>query len=291
MQNGLNWVTLSRVYPPLQTKDPTLVQAEVQDAYCGCFGDADRLYVPRVFGWAIECFTGGYRDYQPIDAKYHDFEHTLQGTLCMLRLLRNRHRAGAQPVIHRRGFELGLVAILLHDTGYLKRRGDTGGTGAKYTLVHVTRSTEFAALLLGEKGWRAEDIRAVQNMIRCTGVNVDLKAIPFQDEVERLVGYALGTADLLGQMAAEDYTDKLPILYQEFAESAQFNGTKNMFESAADLVRKTPGFWQYYVLPKITKDFLSIHEYLRDPYPSGSNSYVARVEANIARLQAQPVPA
>src|SRR5262245_13466870 len=152
------------MYPIVVTKDPTAVQLEVQNAYLKMFPDGDRLFVPRVFGWAIECFTGNYHDYQAVDAKYHDFEHTLQGTLCMARLLLGRYRAGAQPVIGRHLFELGLIAILLHDTGYLKKKSDTEGTGAKYTATHVDRSAEFAEELMSEKGFGARDIKAVQNM-------------------------------------------------------------------------------------------------------------------------------
>ena len=40
-------------------------------------------------------FGGTYRDYQAIDAHYHDLEHTMQGVLCMARLLRGRHRREA----------------------------------------------------------------------------------------------------------------------------------------------------------------------------------------------------
>src|SRR5262249_62118285 len=140
-------------------------------------------------------------DYQPVDALYHDFEHTLQGTLCMARLLRGRHHAGAQPRLTERMFRLGVLAILLHDTGYLKKREDTEGTGAKYTVTHVERSAEFADQLLADKGFVPTDIKAVQNMIHCTGVDATLSVIPFQSELEKVVGYALGTADLLGQMA------------------------------------------------------------------------------------------
>ena len=64
-------------------------------------------------------------------------------------------------------------------------------------------------------------------MIRYTGVNVDLAGLRFHDEMERIVGYSLGTADLLRQMAASDYVEKLPILYQEFAESERFNAGSN----------------------------------------------------------------
>src|SRR6266705_1959297 len=163
--------------PPVVTRDPTCVEVEVQAAYLGMFPDGNRLFVQQVFGWAIDCFTGCYRDYQPVDARYHDFEHTLQGTLCMARLLRGRYLAGAQPVLTQRMVQLAFLAILLHDTGYLKKRDDSEGTGAKYTVTHVDRSAEFAAQLLTDKGFAASEIISVQNMIHCTGVDANLKAI------------------------------------------------------------------------------------------------------------------
>ena len=87
------------MYSPVVTKDPIAVQAKVQAAYLTIFPEGDRLFVPQVFGWAIDCFKGKYKDYQAVDARYHDFEHTLQGTLCMTRLLLGRHLAGAKPAL------------------------------------------------------------------------------------------------------------------------------------------------------------------------------------------------
>jgi hypothetical protein len=255
------------------------------------FPEGDPTFIPRAFSWANDCFTGRYPGYQPIDALYHDFEHTLQVTLCMVRLLRARHRVeAARPRLTQRMFELGLLAILLHDTGYLKRRGDNKGTGAKYTLIHVDRSGKFAEKFLRERGFSMADIHAVQDMIHCTGVNVDLKTIPFESRPERIVGFALSTGDLLGQMAAEDYVDRLPELYREFEEATEHEkgGSKGsapgMFAGAEDLMRKTPGFWQYYVLPKINKEFLGLYKYLSEPFPDGPNDYVQRIEANIAKV-------
>ena len=277
------------MYPPVVTKDPTAVEVEVQAACRTMFPEADPLFVPRAFGWAIECFTGNYRDYQAVDARYHDFEHTLQGTLCLARLLRGRHAAGAQPQLTQRMFQLSLVAILLHDTGYLKKRGDRDGTGAKYTVTHVHRSADFAAQLLPEKGFTPADIKAVQNMICCTGVNAALSVIPFQSDMEKVAGFALGTADLLGQMAAEDYVDKLPVLYAEFAEAARHSKDRThfiaMFSSAEDLMRKTPAFWERFVRVKLDREFGGLHQFLNDPYPSGPNSYFQRIEANLERLR------
>lgn len=271
------------MFPLADTKSSAAVQAAVTGIYTGMFPKAAPGFVARVFGWAVDAFAGRYRDYQPVDALYHDFEHTLQGTLCYALILQGRQRTEAQPPIPQRMFELGLLAILLHDTGYLKVRGDNEGTGAKYTLIHVSRSANFAQQLLAEKGYNPEDIGLATRMIRCTGVNVKLDAIPFQSDLERIVGHCIGTADLLGQMAAADYVDKLPILFEEFAESARYSGTKMMFESAEHLRKMTPGFWEKYVRPKIEKDFQGVSRFLAEPYPDGPNAYLAAIEANIER--------
>ena len=279
------------MFQPVLTKNAGAVEVEVQDACLFIFSQGNRSFVPQAFRWMKDSFEGRYANYQPIDARYHDFEHTMQGTLCLARLLRCRHEAGAEPKLTQRMFELGVLAILLHDTGYLKTKDDTQGTGAKYTVVHVGRSAEFAAKLLAEKNFSATEIKSVQNMIRCTGVDATLSTIPFQSELERHVGFALGTADLLGQMAAEDYIEKLPVLYAEFHEAAEYQRDKAnyvaMFFSADDLMQKTPAFWDKYVKTKLDRDFGGVHKFLNRPYPNGANWYLDQIEANIGKLRRQ----
>ncbi len=275
---------------PINTREPSAVEAEVQKAYTEMFPKGNSDYIPGIFRSAVAWFSGNYRDFMAIDAHYHDLEHTLQGVLCMARLLRRRAALNLQPALPQRTFELGMLAILMHDTGYLKKLGDSDGTGAKYTLIHVDRSIEFAGESMRSESFSTEEVLAVQNMIRCTGVNVKLDTIQFQSEVERIAGYALGTADLLGQMAAPDYVDKLPILYLEFAEAAKFSADGKMkaggfFSSADDLMQKTPLFWDSYVKNKINREFLGLYRALNDPYPDGPNPYIDRIEANIARLR------
>lgn len=278
----------------LLTRDPMAVAGEVQRIYQRMFPSAGCFFVPQAFGWAIDSFTGFFADYQPVDTQYHDFEHTLQGTLCFARILYGRHGAGAKPALTARYFELGLLAILLHDTGYLKKWDDAQGTGAKYTAIHVGRSVEFAEKLLTEKKFTREGIRAVQNMIRCTGVDAALDKIPFENELEKITGFALGTADLMGQMAAADYVDKLPVLYKEFAEAAAYarDGALliSTFSSAEDLMAKTPMFWKKVVLGKLEHNFGGVYQFLNSPYPDGPNSYLDRIEANMERLQQRMAP-
>jgi hypothetical protein len=101
--------------------------------------------------------------------------------------------------------------------------------------------------------------------------------------------YALGTADLLGQMAARDYIEKLPVLFSEFAEAAntdKVNGARfAQYETAADVVRGTPSFWSDYAWPRINEDFSRLYVFLNDPIPDGPNPYLLGVQKNLARLQ------
>ena len=275
--------------PLLATRDPKAVQGEAQAIYSAIYPAGNDGFMPQAFGWVVECFLGRRAGYQAIDARYHDLEHTLQGTLCMVRLLRGYRQASALPSLPERTFRLGLLAILFHDTGYLKKSDDLAGTGAKYTITHVARSAEFAAQLLADKSFSKPDIQAVQNMISCTGLNAKLEAIPFENDAERITGYALATADLLGQMAADDYVEKLPVLFGEFAEAAAFSGDQTHFVasflSAQDLVGKTPSFWETSIRAKLDCDLRGLWRFLNDPYPHGPNEYVNRIEANMDRIK------
>ena len=78
------------MYSSVDTKDPTAVELEVQAACRTMVPEADPGIVPRAFAWAVGCFNGNYQDYQAVDTRYHDLEHTLQGTLCLARLLQGR---------------------------------------------------------------------------------------------------------------------------------------------------------------------------------------------------------
>ena len=277
------------MYPQVATKDAEAVEQEVRAAYRALYPAGNQEFVAQAFSWAVACFGGDYQGYQAIDARYHDLEHTLQGTLCMVRLLRGRAAAGAEPRLTQREFELGLLAILLHDTGYLKQREDRTGTGAKYTITHVARSADFAGRLLAEHHFSPPEVQAVQSMIRCTGLTARLAALPFRSPSERITGYALATADLLGQMAADDYVDKLPVLYGEFAEAVDFTGDRShfvaKFANADDLIAKTPDFWEKSIRPKLDSELLGLWRFLGEPYPDGPNEYLARIEANMERIR------
>jgi hypothetical protein len=242
--------------------------------------------VDRLFADVGKMFAGGYLDYLPLDTRYHDFEHTLQAALCLVLLFEGRSRAGAKPELKARHFEMAIAGVLLHDSGYLRLRSDSEGTGAKYTFFHVTRSCAFAASYLPTIGFNNVEVDTVENAIRCTGPRSDVAHIEFDGEIDQFLGYALATADFLGQMAAPDYIEDLGFLFNEFEESDNFYHvppTKRMFRSLDELIARTPKFWERYVLPKLNGDYCGVYRFLADPYPGGMNAYIDAVKRNIAR--------
>jgi hypothetical protein len=271
----------------INTRLPGEVEAAVHE---DCLAmNCDDTCLGKAFQEAVDWFEGRHDGYQAIDARYHDLEHTLQGGLCLSRLLRRPHELGHQPAFTPHLYELSIRAMLLHDTGYLKKTSDTDGSGAKYTLEHVDRSMDFAAAFLKGRGFTDLEIASVRHMIGCTGVNAKVDQIPFKNNLERIAGCALGTADLLGQMAAPDYIEKLPILYSEFEETARYHHNQipasAAFANAMDLMRKTPVFWEKGVLSKFEREFGGLHRLFSNPYPDGPNDYIDKVNANIARLR------
>ena len=63
--------------------------------------------------------------------------------------------------------------------------------------------------------------------------------------------------------------------------------TAASFTSAAQLIEKTPAFWEGFVKPKLERDFGGLYRFLNDPYPDGPNPYLERITSNIARLKRQ----
>src|SRR4030043_160277 len=188
------------------------------------------------------------------------------------------------------------LRLLFHDTGYIKTENDIEGTGAKYTFTHIQRSAEFAGLYLPQLGFDKYKISAVQNIIMCTGVKIDYTKIPFNSDEERTVGYALGTADLLGQMSANDYPEKLPILYREFEEAYLYEGIEKLHKreailskSVMDLIRKTPYFYEVIVLRRF-KNMGSMYKYLSYHFKDSRNHYIEAIEENIRKIKLASSP-
>jgi hypothetical protein len=242
-----------------------------------------------LFSVSNKLFQGEFWSYQPIDLVYHDLAHTAQASYCYLELTSGYARIEGTPATTRE-FELGLIAILLHDTGFLKVRGDDTGTGAKYTHSHVLRSCALAASLLPNLGLTRTEIDDVSGMIRCTGLTGNPEKSKFSSELARTAACMVATADYIGQMAAPDYPAKLDGLFSEFEEADNFShvpAAQRMFTSSAQLMASTGDFWQKFVLTKLNGCLGGVYRYLASPLPERSNPYLESVEHNLLRIAAR----
>ncbi len=247
----------------------------------------DTSLIRAVTTLATDLFEGRHPDYQGIDLLYHSYQHTLLATWCFVDLAEGRRRHGITPALSLREFELGFSAIMLHDSGYLKLRSDTDGTGAKYTLSHILRSCALAASVLPGLGCNWDEINGILGAIRCTGPTSKIGTLTFSTAAERQIGCMIATSDYLGQMADPHYVDKLDDLYREFEEANDYNRVpreKRMFASAADLIARTPDFWHKFVFPMLERDYEGVYRWLAEA-PGAPNPYIKAVEANLRRIQ------
>jgi len=272
---------------PVDTTRPRAVAEFVQAKFAGMFSQEKPQWLARIFKEVTMLFEGKHPDYSAIDLHYHNFEHTLQATVCLVLILEGRHRGEVKPRLTAREFELAVAAVLLHDSGYLRLRSDTSGTGAKYTFIHELRSCAFAASYLPVLGATAQEIDGVVSAISCTGPRSMIRKIKFHTPLARTIGCIVATADFLAQMAAPDYVARLADLFNEFEESHDFLHTPpsgRLFKSAEQLLRNTPSFWTETVLPKLNDDFQGVYRYLGAPYADGPNAYLAAIEDNLAKI-------
>ena len=261
--------------------DPQAVFEEVRRMVAVTNGQANLRLLCKVFEDVFKLFRGEYPGYQKCNTLYHDFKHTTDCLLAMARLIHGASLNGL--TLPDRDVILGLTAALFHDSGYIQGDDDQEGTGAKYTLVHVERSVAFMEKYFHQAGLPLRDLNYCQCCVRCTGLEVKIGGIPFESAHHQAVGWMLGTADLLGQMADRNYLERLPFLYQEFKE-AHVPG----FECELDLLRKTPAFWEFTQF-RMASELGNVARYMRGHFREwwGLNRDLNRetIERNIAYLK------
>ena len=230
--------------PTVDFDSPSEVAEFVKAKFRGIFGSADDAWLKRLFADVEDLFSGKTPAYAADRPEVLTTCATRGWRRCAWRCSsRAKHNAGGDAHLTARDFELAIASVLLHDSGYLKLKTDTKGTGAKYTFCHILRSCAFAASYLPEVGATDVEVENVLSAINCTGPNSEISRLRFRDPVGRVVGCALATADYLGQLADPHYPDKLGELYAEFSESDDYANVpieKRIFKSEEDLVCRTP---------------------------------------------------
>ncbi|HUJ01736.1 MAG TPA: hypothetical protein VLY46_15960, partial [Usitatibacter sp.] len=237
----------------INTTDPVCVKLEVDRIFRSLYSRPKAVTLNRAFDDMVRLYRGEFPGYAKCDTGYHDLQHVLDVTLAMTRLLDGYERSRGEDARHipERLFELGVICALYHDIGYIRRLGDTKHrNGAEYTRVHVSRGARFLRSYMPLIGM-PEYADVAGQIVHFTGYERPVASIRVPDPIFKLLGSLLGSADIIAQMSDRCYLEKCrDRLYPEFvaggiARTHTERGDEVvLFESAEDLLRKTPRFYQ-----------------------------------------------
>jgi hypothetical protein len=273
--------------------DAATVRDAVIEIIRNLYPDADTSPLQQAFEDVDRLFHGEYPTYLPCDALYHDMQHTLDMTLALSRLIDGHDRSvekaeriGADRAI------LGIITALFHDSGYIRHEHDHHHfNGAEYTLVHVSRSADFLKRYMHKIGLGEQAQHSAQ-MVHYTGYEVLPKDIRLPDAKTHLVGHMLGTADLIAQMADRCYLEKCrDRLYPEFVlggldlKVEADGSTRVIYESAEDLLRKTPGFFEHEVDSRLNKLFGQVYKFEVAHFDGKNRHYIDALGKNQSHLK------
>ena len=276
----------------VNVEDPDRVRDAVLALLAGRYPGSDLAPLVRGFDDFRALFEGSFPGYLACDTLYHDLRHTLDMTLAMARLIDGHERASAAPDrLGARRAMLGVLVALLHDSGYLKRNSEAHVVnGAVFTKVHVSRSADFISAYLPQIGFAAETPLAAA-LVHFTGYEMDIDDIRVEEPKDRMLGWMVGTADLIGQMSDRMYLEKCrDFLYREFvlgevAREKLPDGREVVrYASPEELIIKTPGFYEYVARNRIEKKLGSADRFAESHF-DGPSLYQSEIERNMDFLR------
>jgi hypothetical protein len=219
--------------------------------YRQVYGQTNPQYADLI-GWVAQTVVTQIAN---SNAAYHDVEHTLLVALAGQAILQGKQQQDGN--VSSQDWLNLMVSLLCHDIGYVQGACDqdqpekricvTGKAGDKIQLsanstdafltpYHVDRSQVFVQETFAH--CPEIEIEAVQHNIELTRFPV-----PNDEAHQDTINYPglVRAADLIGQLADPYYLDKLPALFQEFAE----NGTNKVlgYKHPKDLRASYPGFF------------------------------------------------
>jgi hypothetical protein len=271
----------------VNTTDSAVVNSEVDRIFLELYPKSSTEKIDRAFDDLTTLYRGERPGYHACDTAYHDIQHVLDVTLAMARLIDGYERAriGLEP-LDASMFRLGVITGLFHDCGYIRTLDDKQHkNGGELTLTHVSRGARFLRDYLPKIGMgEVADVAA--SLIHFTGYEIPVPEIRVPSLAYKLLGSLLGSADIIAQMSDRCYLEKCrDRLYPEFvaggiARKRLADGREEIvYESGADLVMKTPAFYQG-ASRRLDSDLGGTHRYVQNHF-GGEHLYMDELTKNI----------
>ncbi len=266
----------------VDTNVPEAVLEEVKYNFIHSYNITKFDLIRKVFKDFLNLFNGKYPGYKECNTPYHDLAHTVDTLLLFSRIVDGYNIEKKSLPLKK--VRTGIIATIFHDSGYIQKKTDVTGTGAKYTQVHEKKSIDFIRGYFKKIGLEREDFLMAKNMIKCTDLKIKLDDISFGSESEKIVGYIVGTADLMAQMSERSYLERLSLLYKEFDEAGVV-----VYDSEVDLLERTVDFYEGVAKRRIEDNFQNVSKYIqshfRERYHVDSNLYMISIENQLKYLK------
>lgn len=268
----------------------------VADAICTVlarrYADFDEVVMRDGFIDLEDIFWGRYPGLLPCDTPYHDLRHSMSTALAMMRMVDGYEAAhGADgPALGAELATLGVLLALFHDVGFIRRLSEAGINGACLIREHEQRSVDFMRVYLAQ-GPLARYAELAE-LIHTTNFAKPASEL-FSGLTPQLVelGKMLGTSDLISQISGRYYLERCQhCLFQEFVAAgadrtvSPSGETVILYATPEDLLRKTPGFFEHLVKPRIDVEFGQAYRYIADHF-GGENPYTAAMQRNLDFLR------
>src|SRR5690606_11798886 len=253
----------------VDVSNPARVSAAVLAILKQRYRRVDSALIEQLFGDFARLYRGEYPGFFACDTDYHDMQHVLDVTLATARLI-DGYEAQCTPA-QRIGLDmtvLGIAVALFHDSGYIRRRGDSRHQfGAEYTRTHVTRSARFLKEYLPVVGM-GELAPVAAKLVHYTGYEFQPDALDLAHPKWHTLGMLIGSADVLAQMADPGYLEKCrDRLFYEFElggmtrEREADGGETIRYASPTDFLKQTPAFMRHALNERLDNLFDGMYRY------------------------------
>jgi hypothetical protein len=259
---------------------PQSVYEEVRHLITLVYADYDFTWLNTIFKDIVNLYNGNYPGYRQCTTPYHDLKHMTDVLLALASLIHGAHASGVS--FRERHVTLALIAILLHETGYIQRDEDTSGTGGKYTLVRLERSIQFLDQYFSDNGYDTKDCDICRSFIRCTDTDVSLAEMQFVSKGEETLAKMVATAEIIGQIADRTYLEKLLFLFQELSEVhvLGFRTELDLLENTLESYRKA----QYRMENDLGDVKIYFDKHFQERWEIDYDMYGDAIESNISFL-------